>query len=898
MRCEYLSNPLAIAVAQPRLSWKLNAADTQSRNLSQSSYHIQVSSESSFSAADLWDSGEVKSAATSQLEYKGKALASRQQAFWRVRNCDQAGEWSEWSKPATWTMGLLDRNDWLGDWISDADDHVAWTSKNIQNMAKDPVRGKLKLRSASQFRREFNVRGPIKKATLYATALGIYQAQINGKLAGKVLLAPGWTDYNKRIHYQTYDVTSSVKVGQNAIAGELADGWYSGYVAYGLLTGQYGLDPETPGRSYYGLVPAIRMQVDIEYADGTREVIATDRTWKAHQSPAIEADILMGETYDARLEKAGWSAVGFDDSAWKNASVRASTSAVIEPHPCEPVVAIEEIKSKSVKEHTPGVFIFDLGQNISGVVRLKVKGKAGDEVKLRFAEILHADGRLSTENLRCARATDVYILKGNPKGEEWTPSFTSHGFQYVEISGYPGKPGLDAITGIVMHSDVNYHSHFSCSDPMLNQFYQNVIWTQRANFFEMPTDCPQRDERMGWTGDAQVYVNAATYNADIAAFYTKWLRDLNDNQWHHGAYPHFAPMPFSRPNELHAAAWMDAGVLCPWTIWKVYGDTRIVREHWQKMNKFMDFRLARDNKFQGTEEGDSNFGDWLAPVPTPVPFIDLVYHARCCTAMAEMATGLGDANAAKKYADRFNKIKNSFAETYLNSDSTLKIQTQTAYAVALFFDLIPEANKKAAAAHLAKLVQSNGNKLATGFIGTRPLLPALSANGHHDLAGVLMQQKEYPSWGYEVENGANTVWERWNSYVKGEGVHEPSMNSFSHYSFGAVCEWMMGTLLGISSNKNGFDQISIRPQPTGTITQASGDFLTRHGKVACSWDISKSFTTKITMPVNTTALIAIPANLAKSLIDASTKQTVKTELVNGFHQFTIGSGSYEFTAIP
>ena len=568
----------------------------------------------------------------------------------------------------------------------------------------------------------------------------------------------------------------------------------------------------------------------------------------------------MGEFYDARKEMPGWSSPGFDDSKWQPAVCKTGSNAKIEPHPGNPVQPIEQIVPKSVREHAPGVHIFDLGQNISGVIRLKVKGKAGDKVTIRYAEVLHNDGRLSTENLRCARAVDTYILKGDPNGEAWTPEFTYHGFQYVELTGFPGTPDKNAVTGIVLHSDTPLHGKFKCSDPMLNQLHSNMVWTQRGNFFEMPTDCPQRDERMGWTGDAQIYVRAATFNADIAAFYTKWLRDLNDDQWDYGAYPAYAPRPLARPNEHHAAGWMDAGVICPWTIWQVYGDTRVIREHWRKMNDFMAWRATRDPELKGALD-DCNFGDWLSlgDVKTPIPFIDLAYHAYDARLMAEMAAAIGDKAASNKYKAQAAKVAAAFQKAYLKPDAKLAVHNQSTYAMALFFDLIPAAQKDAAAGHLAALVKANGNKMTTGFLGTRPLLPALSATGHHDLAGILMQQREFPSWGYEVDNGATTIWERWNSYIKGKGVHEPTMNSFSHYAFGAVCEWMFADLAGIDRAAPGFDKVKIAPRPTGTITHASAGMDTRHGALSCSWKIENStFTADVVVPPNTTAEITLP----------------------------------------
>ena len=897
LRCEYHEAPTAIATKRPRFSWKVTATTDNARDLVQSAYEIQaVREKEGFGKPALWSTGKVSSPATSQIEWSTDELSSRDRIAWRVRVWDVGDRASEWSAPATFGVGLLNQEDWTALWISSKDDHAFTTTENVQNFVGDPDRGTLHLTPGKYFRKDFRT-SPVVRATLHATALGVYTVEINGRRVSDERLAPGWSSYQNRIHSQTYDVTTLVRDGDNAIGATLADGWYAGYVAYGLLTGQEGRVPGINGRYYYGISPAVRLQLELERADGGRETIITDTSWKTSLGPITESDILMGEAYDARKEMPGWSAPGFDDSKWEGAVCKTGTDAKIEPHPGVPARPIEELTPKTVTEQSPGVFIFDLGQNISGVARLKVTGKAGDKVTIRYAEVLHNDGRLSTENLRCARAVDTYTLKGDPAGETWTPEFTYHGFQYVELTGFPGKPGIDAVTGIVIHSDTPRYGSFDCSDPMLNRLYQNMVWTQRANFFEMPTDCPQRDERMGWTGDAQIYVRAATFNADIASFYTKWLRDLNDDQWDYGAYPAYAPRPLARPNEHHAAGWMDAGVICPWTIWQVYGDTRVISEHWRKMNDFMDWRSKRDPELKGAVD-DCEFGDWLSigKIKTPIPFIDLAYHAYDARLMAEMAAAIGNTEDQEKYRKLAKKVNAAFQKAYLKPDGKLTVHNQSTYAIALFFDLIPVNRRAKSAAQLAGLIKDNGNKMTTGFLGTRPLLPALSASGHHDLAGVLMQQREYPSWGYEVDNGATTIWERWNSYIKGQGVHEPSMNSFSHYAFGAVCEWMMADLAGIDRAAPGFDRIRVAPRPTGTMTHASASTETRHGTLACSWKIEGSeFTADITIPPNTTAEVILPVS------GEIREGGVVADKRPGIHQvkgntLSVGSGVYQFTA--
>ncbi|QTN30983.1 family 78 glycoside hydrolase catalytic domain [Akkermansiaceae bacterium] len=868
LRAEHLENPLALGTVTPRLSWQLAAGDA--KDIRQTAYEIEVSTKPG--AADLWTTGKVESSNTSLIPYAGKPLTSRSSTTWRVRSWI-AGETEPgpWSEMATFEVGLLAAEDWQAEWIEAAENPSHKTKENVQNFANDKDRGTLVLTPAKHLRKEFESPKEVAKARLHITSLGVHTVEINGKRIGDWFLAPGSTSYDHRINSLTYDVTQDIRSGKNVIGATLADGWYSGYFAFGLFVKFPEPDPNAMGRYYYGINPALKARLDIEYSDGSKASVVTDQSWKSALGPYKEADILMGETYDAREEIPGWSIPGFDDSSWKPVAIHKGSKGAIDPHPGVPVRAIREITPVSVTEHKPGTFIFDLGQNISGVVRLKVKGKAGDKVTLRFAEVLHNDGRLSTENLRCARTVDTYILKGDPAGETWTPEFTYHGFQYVELTGFPGKPDKDAVTGVVIHSDTPFHGEFVCDDEMLNKLHSNITWTQRGNFFDVPTDCPQRDERMGWTGDAQIYVRAATYNADIASFYTKWLRDLNDDQWEWGAYPNFAPRPFVRPNDKFASAWGDAGIICPWTIWRVYGDTQVISEHWDNMEKFMKFRADRDPQMKGTAKGDSNYGDWLSlyEPKTPIEFIDLAYHAHDAGLMAEMAAVIGKTDRQEFWKKRHTELLASFQKIHLKEDGSLDVANQSTYAMSLKLGLIPDDMRVKTGAHLAKLIRDNGNKMSTGFLGTRPLLPALSSTGHHDLSGILMQQKEYPSWGYEVENGATTIWERWNSYVAGKGVHDPGMNSFSHYAFGAVSEWMFSELGGIDLLTPGYDEIRIAPRPTGTIKQCSVSTGTRHGKVSCSWKIKgDNFSVEITIPPNASASVALPidsADIPKSI---------------------------------
>ena len=959
LRCEYRVNPLGIDEAQPRLTWRV---ESSRRGQMQTACHILVASSEALlkkGTGDLWDSGKIESGQTVNIVYAGTPLASRQKCFWKVRVWDADGG-AAWSEPAFWTMGLLQPADWQASYISFRDTTPVHASTN-----------RLFLPPARQYRKEFKLSKPVKRATIYATALGIYELHLNGQRVGDARFAPGWTDYHQRAYYRSYDVTpllcgsgSSSGVtrgaellsrraasphpnGASVIGAWVADGWYSGYVGFGLLTG---VGTEKIGRYMYGKTPAIMVQLEIEYADGSRETVATDPTWKVTgDGPIQEGDFLMGESYDARKEMAGWSRPGFDDRKWEpailaqdNGSVKATFYEYCNPtnggkpkiegqevdlgfkrppnleaFPGLPARPIEEIKPVAITSPANGVYIFNLGQNFAGVVRLKVKGPAGTTIQLRHGEMLHPDGRLMTENLRKARATDHYVLRGDPQGETWMPRFTFHGFQYVEVTGYPGKPGMDAITGVVLHSDTPLTSGFACSDPVINRLFKNIVWTQRANFLDLPTDCPQRDERFGWTGDAQIYVRAATYNADVAAFYTKWLRELMESQRPSGTFPGYAPFPYQHGWDF-GTAWGDAGIICPWTIWQAYGDTRIIERCWEPMTRFLDWHKATSKDFLGVVHGN-DWGDWLSfGTKTPLDYVDTVYFAYSARLMADMAAAIGKQKAAAEYHDLFANIKAAFNLKYVKPDGSLAVDTQTAYALALFMDLLPDALRKPAGAILAGKIRdgetADNSGMTTGFLGTRPLLPVLSDVGEHDLAAKHFQSRKFPSWGYEVEQGASSVWERWDSFTREHGFNgaagnqNASMNSFSHYAFGAVMEWAFRDLAGIETDGPGFKKIILQPRPPTPgsnpdhppIDWVKAEYGSIHGRIRSQWRrAADRFEFNVTIPANTTATVFLPTKDRESITEdgkplAQSEGVKFLRLEGDCAVLAVASGNYRF----
>ncbi|MEY2430228.1 MAG: alpha-L-rhamnosidase [Verrucomicrobiota bacterium] len=935
LRCEYLESPLGIDEPYPRLTWRIESSE---RGQKQVAYQILAASdekELKQDRGDLWDSGKVASDQTVNIVYAGKALSSRQFCFWKVKVWDKDGRASDWSKPSRWSMGLLKPDDWKAQYVSFHDTTPVF---------KDP--GSLFLPPARQYRKEFEAGKTIRRAMIYASALGIYELHLNGQRVGGSYFTPGWCDYHQRAYYNTCDVTPLVKQGVNAIGAWVADGWYSGYIGFGLFTG---LGTEHIGRYTYGKTPAFMTQLEIDYTDGSRETVVTDSSWKVTGAgPIQQADLLMGESYDARDEMAGWDTSGFDDSKWE-AAIRAEENGSaqatfyefqnpnadqglgirgrevdlgfkrpprLEAFPGVPVRRVQEIRPIAITSPTNDVYIFNLGQNFAGVARLKVKGPAGTKIRIRYGEMLHPDGRLMIENLRKARATDFYFLRGDPSGETYTPRFTFHGFQYVELKDYPGKPDLDAITGLVLQSDTPMTSDFECSDPMVSRLFKNIVWTQRANFLDLPSDCPQRDERFGWTGDAQIYVRAATYNADVAAFYTKWLRELMESQRPSGTFPGYAPFPFQHGWDF-GTAWCDAGVICPWTIYKAYGDTRVIERCWEPMVRFMVWRQREGKDFLGVKHGNE-WGDWLAvneKKPMPLDYIDTAYFAYSAKLMSEMALAIGKTSESAEYGKLFDHIRVAFNKKYVNQDGTLRVETQTAYALALYVDLLPENLCRPAAAELAKKIRDNDTRMATDFLGTRPLLPVLSANGQNDLAVRLLQSRDYPSWGYEIEQGATTIWERWNGYTKDKGFggeQNAAMNSFAHYSFGAVCEWMFSGLAGIDSDGPGFKRITIRPMPPSPnsnpdqspINWVRAHYDSIHGRISSAWKREANrFELEIQIPANTTATVYLPGPDVAAITEGG-KGLAHAKGIKFLRKegdrivLAVESGAYEFVVKP
>jgi alpha-L-rhamnosidase len=952
LRCESLENPLGIGVEKPRLTW---LASSSRRGDKQTAYQVLVASASSLldkDQGDLWDSGKVASAENSVIF--DKPLASRQGCFWKVRVWDADGNPSEWSHPATWEMGFLKPDDWKAKWINapriakpeeadnsssitivqatfkatdedtgkDVTDIVTKLAKNgfftVSNdtMGGDPAPnhvkelditytkgGKKETITESEntminlseghealpyLRKTFTLGKPVAKARLYAAALGLYELHLNGQRVGDHIFAPDWTDYSKRVRYQEYDVTSLLNQGANAIAALVGDGWYCGHLGNG-------------GFHQYGTIPALFSQLEITYADGSVETVVTDATWKNHVSPILSSDFMLGENFDEREEISGWDLPALDDKDWTSVTIREGEHHTMDPQVDQPVRETEELKPKSLTESVPGHWVYDLGQNMVGVVRIKVSAPAGTKVTLHHAEMLNSDHTIYTANLRGAPSVDTYVCKGEGV-ETWQPRFTFHGFRYVELTGLPEKPEEDAVTGIVLGSDTPRTGSFECSDANINQLYSNIVWGQRGNYLSVPTDCPQRDERLGWMGDAEVFVRTATCNSDVSAFFSKWLVDVDDAQHSDGAFTDVSP---DRGANLGTPAWADAGVICPWTIYQAYGDKRILEENLPAMIKWVEWCRVHSTHLIRDKDRGGDYGDWLSiEADTPKDLIGTAFFAYSTHLVAKACQVAGKSEDAAKYQQLFEDIKAAFNQRYVEPDGHIQGNTQCDYAMALKFELLPDELRPKVEQLLADDIKAKGYHLSTGFIGVGHLLPMLTQGGNLDTAYKLLLQDTFPSWLFSVKQGATTIWERWDGWTPEKGFQTPIMNSFNHYSLGSCGQWLYDTVAGIGLDPQapGYAHVIIHPQPGGGMTWAKGSMQTVHGLVTTSWTVDgQNFTLDCTVPMNATATVILPTGNPQAATENSIPVSQIKDVVlqtkdvpDGETVVSIGSGSYHF----
>ena len=865
---ENFSNPIGIDAQQPEFSWQLASNE---RNILQTAYEIKVK----LNKKQSWASGKISSDQSVHIPYKGDPLQSGKKYTWQVRVWDNKGKASPWSVPASFQTALLQKEDWNAKWIEPTHD-------TSSKKAVPPI----------MIRKEFSLNKKIATATLYATAHGVYSMRINDKLVTDAVFTPGWTSYVKRLQYQTYDVTSLLKTGTNAICAMIGEGWYNGQLAW------------ANNRNLWGKVNGLLAQLHITYTDGSEVTVITDETWKyTNEGPVRSSEIYDGETYDARMEKNGWTLAGYNDASWKPAGVAQYDMSNLTAQDGPMVKRIEELKAKKVFRTPEGTLVVDFGQNMTGWVKLKVKGPAGSKVVLRHAEVLDKAGNFYTANIRAAKQRIEYILKG--AGEEvFEPHFTFQGFRYIAVDEFPGELTVDNVSGIVVHSDMAPTGTLETSNALINQLQHNIQWGQKGNFLDVPTDCPQRDERLGWTGDAQAFIRTACFNMDVNSFFIKWLKDVSADQLPNGG------IPFVVPDALRdkgvSAGWGDVALIAPWTIYLSYRNKKILEDQYQTMKNYVEYirKIAGDTSIW---KNGSVFGDWLFYKPalyshtepdgyTNGDLIATAFFAYSTTILKNTAAILGKKNDEADYAALLEKIKEAFNKEYVTASGRVFSDSQTSYVLALMFDLLPEGKRKAAAGFLAKDIGNRGDHLSTGFLGTPYLCHVLSRFGYTDVAYKLLLQETYPSWLYPVKMGATTIWERWNGIRTDSTFEDAGMNSFNHYAYGAIGEWMYRVAAGleIDTDKPGYKHFFIQPQPGGNFTFMKAGLKTLYGDIASAWELKNGkITITVKVPANTTATIRLPKSGGKSILESG-KALQPANPGNDDVVLQYGSGDYTF----
>lgn len=913
LKCEYLENPIGIDVLSPRLSWKIKTTSDHIINQEQVAYQILVASSPeilSEDEADLWNSGKVISDSNKQIAYQGAKLNSEQKCYWKVKIWNSESNYTNWSESAKWSMGLLDGSDWSAEWIGDKPDLAQkeyaeylsdYGSKNVvpKNILPVPP-------SSPMLRKRFKVKKEVSDAMLYVSALGYYEIGLNGNKIGDHVLSPEWTNYNKRVQYQTYDVTQNLENGENALFAILGDGWYLG------MLGPTKWHADYPRRGVYGNDRRLIAQLVVNYKDGTKEVVNTDDSWKINSDGyIISADNFLGQKIDARKIPFGWRNIEFDDASWTNAYVDNDLQKNLEAQKNEPIRVYKEFKPVEITE-IEGNFIVDFGQNLTGWTKLEIQGKKGTSLKIRHGEMLNEDGSLYTANLAAAIQEDDYILSG--KQDVFEPSFTYHGFRFIEVSGLDQALNKKMISALAVASDPEITGVFECSNPKLNQLWHNIVWTQRNNMTSVPTDCPQRDERMGWMGDAQVFCQTSMFNMDMAAFYTKWIKDIRDAQSERGTFPDIAPHA-NKPDIRfsNAPAWADAGVIIPWRMYQTYGDKEILIGHYDAMKRYLENITRQNPDHLWLNDVGNNYGDWLnantivaegysnlrGEVPKDV--FATAFYANSVKIFAKIAVVLNKKEDAKTYQVLYENIHRKFNEEFVDENVRIKGNTQSAYALALNFDLLTKEKQTLAFEHLIECIEEYDYRISTGFVTTIMLMKELVRRGRVDIAYNLIESERFPSWIYSIDQGATTIWERWDGYVTGRGFQSPSMNSFNHYSIGAVGEWMYKIILGInpSDEHPGFKHFTIKPQPGGSLTWAKGSYKSINGLISSEWRKDKGqLKLNVEIPVNTSATIILPVD--RNAMIKFNSNSLPNEMINRNHNVAnetaieLGSGKYSF----
>lgn len=874
--CENRPDPTGVDTQLPRLSWQLNSG---ARDVLQTAYEIRVGTENSGHEVKklVWSSGKVYSDSSVQVNYKGDLLNSGIRYWWQVRVWDNQGNVSAWSSLATWQMGLLKPGDWKAAWIE-------------PGFTEDSTR------PSPLLRKEFTVRKKIRSATLYITSHGLYEARINGHRIGDAYLTPGWTSYHHRLQYQVYDLGNMLHPGKNAIGVILGSGWYRGTMGF------------ADNKNIYGSDVALLAQLDIVYEDGSTDQVVSDGSWKSSTGEIRSSEIYDGETIDARLKKKGWDLPDYQDAGWSGVKQAEFPLDNLISTWDEPVTKHEIFSPIRIFTTPQGDKVLDFGQNLVGWVMMKTNGPAGDTITIGHAEVLDKEGNFYTENLRAAKAEDTYVLDG--KGEtEFEPHFTFHGFRYIRVKGYPGPIKPEDFTAVALYTDMPPTGTFSCSDSLVNQLQHNIQWGQRGNFVDIPTDCPQRDERLGWTGDAQVFSRTASFNRNVNSFFAKWTQDISADQDTNGS------VPFVIPNILGtgecSAGWADVATIVPWNMYLAYGDTRLLGRQYPSMKAWVDY--IRHQAHHDLWNTGFDFGDWLFYSPdddasgraavTDQYLIAQCFYAYSTQLVVNAAKVLGDQDDVQQYSALLDRIKSAFQREYVTPAGELVSNTQTAYTLALNFDMLPDSLRAQAASRLVDNIRRYNYHLTTGFLGTPYLCHVLTRFGHNDVACRLLLQDTYPSWLYEVKMGATTIWERWDGIKPDSTFETPSMNSFNHYAYGAIGDWMYRKLAGLDTYEDGpgYHHIRIMPHPDVSLSYAKASLDTYYGAAVSGWSLdSGKLKMDVEIPANTTADIFVPADSAQEVTESGMPvssekgiQVIGTE--NGYVELKAGSGNYHFS---
>lgn len=867
---ENLSEPIGIETKTPRFSWKLTS---KKRDVKQAAYEIQVKEGNKV----VWLSGKVTSEKSIFNKYQGATLESNTKYTWQIRVWDNKGNTSKWAK-STFETAFVSSNDWKASWIS-------------SGLKSDTVNGNVPM-----YRKAFSLSKKVVSAKVFVTSRGLYEIQINGKRMGDSYLNPGWTSYSKHLQYQTYDVSNLLEKGKNAIGALVGSGWYRTH-----LTG------EPKKTNIFGKETALLFQMVIKYADGTQETVVSDASWKTSKSHILYSEIYNGEIQDARLEQKGYSTASFNDDKWTSVALKDFPIHYITSAINEPVRKHETLKPVKVLTSPKGETIFDFGQNIAGWIVVKIQGTSGDKIKLSHVEMLDKNGVPYFENLRTAKAQATYMLSGDGI-ETFEPHFTTFGFRYVKVEGITGKIDPNNFIAVALYSDIKKTGSFETSNASINQLQSNIQWSQKGNFLDIPTDCPQRDERLGWTGDAEVFSRTASYNFNVNQFFSKWLIDVAADQGKDGSVPFVIPniflpeVGFNLPES--AAGWADASLIIPYNMYVSYGDKELVERQYPSMKAYLNhIRQIAKNDLWNT---GWQFGDWLSyrvddsndEIGMKSAITDNYLVAQCfyvynVQIMIKTATLLGKTEDVKEYQALLERVKKQFQNEFMTASGRLISETQTAYILALQFDVLPENLRPQAVERLVKNIESYNFHLTTGFLGTPFLNPVLTRFGHNDVAYKLLLQETYPSWLYPIKaHGATTIWERWDSKKQDGSFQDPSMTSFNHYAYGAVGDWMYRTIVGIDTEEAdgaGYKEITIKPQIGGDLAYAKGSVETNYGLLSSAWKIENDkFIFDVEIPVNTTATIEFPTEKIETITEGKVNLKAKSKSAR------FGSGKYHF----